>query len=405
MRPSSRFVADTRTTMRRTTLRGTAARLVAILVLLALVPATTARAAVTLYEKDQTSLDVELRLMAWGVQAGPDLVPSGTGAPPDQEGEIYDFFVRHARIVVRAKLSSSLEIYLQAGEDNIGSKILTEDAGLRFKDAMLNFKHSEGMQLAVGQFKVPFLRQSLETEFNQLLVDRSITAAIPPSIEGGRDDGGMIWGNRGGMQYRLAVFDGSDQEDTNTNSSLRGSARVSYNWFTREPGIIFTGTTFGKQKILQIGGQGDWQDGRTDPRDAPAYQDERRDYRAWAFDYFYEQPYRSGWALVTEGAWIQRRDDYLTAGLDTLSTHAGYVQAGVLIPWECGIGHLQITGRYELLDTERGASSTDVRGRTFGLTWFLKGHDRKIQFDHVTLHESPVELDNDAYRISFAATF
>jgi len=400
MRPTNRFAATARAGGRRA-----AARLGVILILVALVPAAPARAAVTLYEKDQTRLEMEFRLMAWGVQAGPDLIPVGAGAPPDQEGEIYDFLVRRARILVRARLSNSLEIFFQAGEDNMGSKILKDDAGFRFKDAMLNFRHSEGLQLAVGQFKVPFLRQNLESGFNQLLVDRSITTAIRPAVEGQRDDGGMIWGNRGGMQYRVAVFDGSDQEDTNTHSSLRGSARVSYNWFTPEPGFGFTGTTFGKQKILQVGGQGDWQDGRTDPRDATAFQTERRDYRAWAFDYFYEQPYRSGWSLVTEGAWIQRRDDYLTDGLDTLSTHAGYVQAGVLFPWEVGIGHLQVSGRYELLDTDRGAASTDVRGRTFGLTWFLKGHDRKIQFDHTTLHESPVESDNDAYRISFAATF
>jgi hypothetical protein len=400
MRPTIRFAAITRAGARRA-----AARLGVILILVVFLPAGPARAAVTLYEKDQTRLEMEFRLMAWGVQAGPELIPSGAGAPPDQEGEIYDFFVRRARILVRATISSSLELYFQAGEDNMGSKILKDDSGFRFKDAMLNFRHSDGLQLAVGQFKVPFLRQNLESGFNQLLVDRSITTAIRPAVEGQRDDGGMIWGNHGGLQYRVAVFDGSDQEDTNTNSSLRGSARVSYNWFTPEPGFGFTGTTFGKQKVLQIGGQGDWQDGRTDPRDATAFQTERRDYRAWAFDYFYEQPYKSGWALVTEGAWIQRRDDYLTAGLDTLSTHAGYVQVGVRFPWECGIGHLQLSGRYELLDTDRGTASTDIRGRTFGLTWFLKGHDRKIQFDHVTFHESPVELDNDAYRLSFAATF
>jgi Phosphate-selective porin O and P len=404
MRPSYWFAAIARAGARRAAREG-AVRLGVILTLAGFMPAAPARAAVTLYEKDQTRLEMEFRLMAWGVQAGPDLIPSGTEAPPDQEGEIYDFFVRRARILVRAKLSSALEIYLQAGQDNIGSKVLKDDAGFRFKDAMLNFRHTDGLQLAVGQFKVPFLRQNLESGFNQLLVDRSIATAIRPAVEGQRDDGGMIWGNHGGMQYRVAVFDGADQEDTNSHSGLRGSARVSYNWFTREPTYGFTGTTFGQQKILQVGGQGDWQDGRTDPRDATAFQSERRDYRAWAFDYFYEQPYKSGWALVTEGAWIQRRDDYLTDGFDTLSTHAGYVQAGVRFPWEVGIGHLQVFGRYELLDTDRGAVSTDVRGRTFGLTWFLKGHDRKIQFDHVTLHESPVESDNDAYRLSFAATF
>jgi len=127
MRPTRRFAAITRAGERRA-----AARLGVILIISSFVPSGPTRAAVTLYEKDQTRLEMEFRLMAWGVQAGPELIPGGAGAPPDQEGEIYDFFVRRARILVRARLSSSLEIFFQAGQDNIGSKILKDDAGFRF---------------------------------------------------------------------------------------------------------------------------------------------------------------------------------------------------------------------------------------------------------------------------------
>jgi hypothetical protein len=363
--------------------------------------------AVTLLEGEKGKLDMEIRLMAWAMLTGPDLIPgTNTMPPPEQEENIQDFLVRRARLLLRAQISKSLEIAIQLGQDNIGSKVLRDDAGFRFKDAVLNYKRADALQLMVGQFKVPFLRQNLQSGFNQLLADRSLVTALRPAIEGSRDQGGMVWGNRGGLQYRLAAFDGSDQEDTNVSSSLRGSARVSWNWFTPEPGFSMTGTTFGQKRILQVGVQGDAQSGRIDARDDPSFTTEARAYSAWAVDAFYDQPFGGGaWALTLEGAWVNRRDDYETDGLATRVVDASYAQAGVLIPGHLGPGRVQLVGRYERIDSDRAGSIVEFDARTFGFTWFTTGHDRKIQFDHIEARERPVDLDDNAYRLSFVATF
>lgn len=364
-------------------------------------------AAMTLVEGDKGKLEMEMRLMVWAVDNGSELIPGiNTTPPPSQEENIEDFFVRKARLLLHGQISKSLDIYLQVGQDNIGSKVLKDDVGFRVKDAFINYWKVESLQLVVGQFKVPFLRQNLESPFNQILVDRSLVTALRPNIEGSRDQGGMIWGNHGGLQYRAGVFDGSDQEDTNTRSSLRGSARVSWNWFNPEPVFGFTGTSLGQKRVLQVGIQGDAQNRRLDSRDAAAFVTEARDYRNRAVDVFFDQPFSNGaWALTVEGAWVQRRDDYVTDGLATRTIDGSYVQSAVLIPGHVGPGRLQLAGRYERIDSDRGGLSSDLHARTFGLTWFTKGHDRKIQFDHIDSVERPTDLDDNIYRLSFVVIF
>src|SRR5437867_5340456 len=99
-----------------------------------------ARAWTTLAEGEKGKLEVEARLMFWAVSAGRDDLPAGTPAPPVQTESIQDFFVRRARLLLRAQLSPSLEIYAQVGQDNAGSKIARDDAGLRIKDMYLSYR-------------------------------------------------------------------------------------------------------------------------------------------------------------------------------------------------------------------------------------------------------------------------
>jgi len=369
---------------------------------LAAAQASPARAWITLAEGEKGKLEVETRLMFWGVSAGPDDVPSGT---PAQQENVQDFFLRRARIALRAQPSPKLELYTQFGQDNIGSKISVDETGFRIKDMYLNYKIVDGFQVTVGQFKVPFLRQNLESSHNQLLVDRAVLPGLRPAREGTRDTGAMMWGNLGGFQYRTAVFDGSDQEDSNSHSSFRGSARTSYNWFTHEPGAGLTGATLGQKRVLQIGAQTDAQNQRVDGKDDAGFTAELRDYRAYAADVFYDEPFNGTWALTVEGAWLDRRDNYENPALATRSIRGYYAQAGFLLPGHVGHGRLQIAGRYEDLNMERGSAETSVTNRGGAISFLGKGHDRKIQLDHTRRREEPTDLDNDEVRLSVIAVF
>jgi hypothetical protein len=363
-----------------------------------------ARAWITLVEGEKGKVELETRLMAWAVREGSEFpLPAGT---PAQDESVNDFMIRRVRLLLRAQASSRLEVYLQFGQDNVNSKISADETGFRIKDAYLNYKRAEPFQLMVGQFKVPFLRQNLQSAFNQLLVDRAVLPSLRPAREGSRDEGGMVWGNLGGFQYRAAVFDGSDQEDTNAGGSLRGASRLSYNWFTKETGAGYTGTTVGEKRILQIGAQGDRQNDRFDSRDDTGFTTELRNYRALAFDLFYDEPFRGGhWGFTFEGAFLDRRDNYDNPALVTRHVDGYYAQAGLLLPGGGVPGRFQLTGRYEDLDTERDPATTTVRNRTFGLNWYAAGHPRKIQLDYTRRREEPTALDNDEVRLSMIATF
>ncbi|MEE9218874.1 MAG: porin [Acidobacteriota bacterium] len=371
---------------------------VALFLLLALVPCapatSSARAAADDEEIDL--FDWELRLMFWGVSAGRESVAG-------QEERIEDFFTRRARIVLKARPADDLSLRFQFGHDNAGSKISEEDNGLRIKDAFLNYRVNNGFQILAGQFKIPFLRHNLESGFKQLLVDRAKLPALRPAKEGARDIGGMAWGNRGGFQYRTAVFDGSDQEQKNDRSSLRGTLRVSYNWFTHEHGLDYTATSVGRRRILQLGAQVDAQNDRLDPKDDAGFDTLPRDYRAWAAEVFYDEPFGGGWALTFEGAWLDRRDDYADPALDERRIEGFYAQAGALLPGKVGPGRLQIVARYEDFDTERGAALSKRTNRSAGITYFGRDHKFKIQLEYTDRREEPDEIDNDQVRLSVSA--
>jgi len=354
---------------------------------------------------EKKKIEFELRLMFWAVSGGPEDLPTGTPVPTAQTENIQDFFLRRGRLILKAQGSPRLDIYAQFGQDNAGSKISRDDAGFRIKDLYLNYKRADALQVVVGQFKVPFLRQNLQSDFELLLVDRAFASSLRPAIEGTRDQGGMVWGNKGGFQYRAAVFDGADQEDNNPTSSLRGSARVSWNWFTPEKGLSYTSTALGEKRILQVGLQGDSQNHRPDSKDDTGFTTESRSYRAWAADLFYDQPFAGTWVVTFEGAWIERRDDYDTPGVDTRSISGYFAEAGLLLPWKIGPGRLQVSGRYEDLDTDRGPATSSISLRSAGITYYAAGHARKIQLDYTQRHERPIELDNDEVRLSVIASF
>ncbi len=350
---------------------------------------------------EKPKLEIETRFMFWGVSSGEEL--GAAVAVPPQAENVQDFLIRRARVLFRYRPTDSLELYLQAGQDNYGAKIVNDEAGFRVKDFYVNWKALEPFQVTAGQFKVPFLRQNLESGFNQLLVDRTVVTALRPARDGSRDVGVMGWGNAGGFQYRAALFDGSDQEDLNSTSSPRGSGRIAWNWGARETGLSYSGTTVGKSKLLQLGLQADVQSDRVDPLDL-GFTTDLRDYGAWAFDAYFDCPFGEGWAVTAEGAWIERRDDYQDPMLGSRYLDAFYFQAGLLLPMEMKGTRLQVAGRLDSLDSHRPSARAGSKAGTLGLSWFIKGHDQKIQLDYTHRTEQP-KLDNDVVRLSLVMVF
>jgi hypothetical protein len=341
--------------------------------------------------------DAEVRLMSWA-----DLSEQQTTAA-GQPGHVTDFLVRRARLSVQARVSDRISASFQIGQDNIGGRLLTPDSGITIKDAYVNLRATNVFQLAVGQFKVPFLRANLESGFNQLLVDRGTLSGFRPAREGSRDIGAMAWGNVRRTQYRVAVFGGSDQDLATAGGNIRLTARVAHNWFTAENGLGYSGTSIGSSRVLQVAAQADLQNTRVDSRDDASFRQLGRDYRAYALEAFVEYPI-GRWAVTGEGAWLARDDHYVQALMPTREIRGSYAQAGLLLPPGPGAGRLQIGARREDWRTERDPASTDNDRTTVGGTYFISGHRRKVQADYSVKREEP-EISNDEFRLSLVMVF
>jgi hypothetical protein len=341
-------------------------------------------------------IDAEVRLMSWA-----DV--SGQSAAARQPDTTTDFFVRRARLVVQARLSDRIAVSFQLGQDNIGAKALTADGGITLKDAYVNFRATNAFQVAFGQFKIPFLRANLESGFNQVLVDRGTLPTLRPAREGSRDVGAMTWGNAGGVQYRVAMFDGSDQDAGTAGGDLRLTARVAHNWFARETGFAYSGTSLGTTRVLQIAAQADLQNSRVDPRDESQFRSIARDYRAYALEAFLDQPIAK-WAVTADAAWFARDDNYLDDVTPARRLGGHSVQAALLLPRGIGPGRLQLALRREDWDTDRGPVSAQTVRTTTGGTYYVKEHARKVQVDYTVKREMP-EIRNDELRLSVVLVF
>jgi hypothetical protein len=346
---------------------------------------------------DSPKYHVEARFMFWGDASGRQSIPG-------QQQRIDDFFIRRARLVFDGRPTESITLYVQLGQDNVAAKVLTEDGSIRIKDAYLTYRAAGALQFTAGQFKIPFLRANLESGFNQVLVDRGSLGSQRPAREGSRDLGVMAWGNMAGLQYRVALYDGSDQEAANARSGVRSSTRVAYNWFANERGLGYTGSYLGTTRVLHVAAQLDIQGSRLDARDESGFQSRPRDYRAYALEAFFEQPFARASALTVDGAWFDRQDDYVESGVATRQLRGYYVQSAFLLPGEIGFGRLQFAFRREAWDAERGPVDRRTTRTTAGATYYLKGHSRKVQTDYTRKHEAP-EISNDELRVSVALVF
>ena len=80
------------------------------------------------------------------------------------------------------------------------------------------------------------------------------------------------------------------------------------------------------------------------------------------------------------------------------------MQGGFLLPGEIGPGRLQLVLRREDWTIERGSAEATSMRDTVGATYYLHGHNRKLQADYTRKRET-IEVKNDELRISASVVF
>jgi len=130
-----------------------------------------------------------------------------------------DFFFRRFRLKFNGHvLRPWLTYRIQLSRDNVKLGQDNDNSGVEFKDFYIDAVYSKKIFPRIGQFKVPFNREQLNSGAALLLVERSI---VNSEFSFGRKLGGALYGLLGNhVAYGSAVFTSTATDDTADASSL-----------------------------------------------------------------------------------------------------------------------------------------------------------------------------------------
>ncbi|HHT9131300.1 MAG TPA: porin [Candidatus Tripitaka californicus] len=241
--------------------------------------------------------------------------------------------------------------------------------GGQLKDAYVDYHFFPELHLRGGQWKVPYNRQNLASDYAKQFIDESITN---DAFSLGRDIGLMVYGAPFDehLEYYAGIFTGRGINATeNTNNQNMLIARVGYRPFGRfndywESDAEYTkqfkaafGTSFATNNGTQIFFNNSLQ---TFPKDAQ--------FRQYGIDSIMK--YR-GFSL--QGEFHLRSLD--RRGFSQSTANGFFVQGGYFpIP-----KRLELAARYAQVDPNVNVSNDLQREFAFGTNWYFSKHHHKIQ--------------------------
>jgi hypothetical protein len=242
--------------------------LAAVAVLLAALPA---HAQFEIATKDGTS-SLKLGLLA---QPQAEWVDSADGA-----GATQNLFLRRLRILMGGRIGEELSFFVETDSPNLGKADATgkKNADSIFiQDVIVTYTFSQGLMVDSGLLLTPNSHNSGQGATTLLPVDYapySFLHSTPTGSRVGRDYGIQARGYlaSGHLEYRLGVFQGAREAES--RNAFRTVGRVVWYPFEAETGFFYTGTNFGRKKILAIGASYDRQD----------------EYKAPALDVYFDWP-------------------------------------------------------------------------------------------------------------------
>ena len=277
------------------------------------------------------------------------------------------------------------------------------------KDMKLSFAKNKAFVPTMGQYKVPFNREVLNSSSVLQVVDRSI---ITDYFEYDRDIGAGVYGLLGGgmIRYDLGVFQG---ESTNVKNDKGDTGML---WAGRVQAALIGGDAkkvkenFAKKPTLMVGAAIagiDVEGGSDSNIGIPSGERVLEDGKVTSFtaDINYRGP-RFNLTGEYIGRWVNPDD----AGVATAYDYGFRVQGGFfLVPKK-----VEVASRYAMVTFDDDAAGVDgdldnVWTFTQGLNYYLSGnHKWKVQLDYTFQREEDlagVESDESMVRAQVQAYF
>jgi hypothetical protein len=202
---------------------------------------------------------------------------------PLTDGYSQNLFLRRARFLVGGSLAKNLTFFFETDSPNAGKVVggTKQGFGMIVQDAFVSWKLRDALILDGGMILTGVARNSLQSATSLMTVDygpHSFLFSVPTQNAAGRDTGFQLRGNplAKRLEYRLGLWAG--QRDASARNALRGTVRLQYSFLTPETGFFYTGSYFGKKKVLAVGGGYDFQ----------------KDYSTLAADAFFDHPLGNG---------------------------------------------------------------------------------------------------------------
>jgi hypothetical protein len=277
----------------------------------------------------------------------------------DGEHTSQSLFMRRMRLLLGGKLGDKLSFFVDTDSPNYGragADGKKNDVNMYVQDAFLTYSVSPTVMVDAGMMLLPLSHNTQQGATTLYAIDYgpgSFAASAPMGSKVGRDYGtqlrAYLLSNH--LELRGAVTQGV--RGTDSSLPLRTTFRAVYYLFDAETGFFYTGTSFGKKRLVAFG----------------ASYDRQRDYSTLAGDVAVDYPVGKAGDTVTFQADYVKYDggDMLGGALpeqDAMLVEGGYYFARVKVS-----PFLQYSRR----TYQRFAIPTETYSQ-LGLTWWQSGH-------------------------------
>jgi phosphate-selective porin OprO and OprP len=336
------------------------------------------------------------------------------------DGPESSFEIRRARLKVGGHgYQPWVKYYFEIDWAQGGSGTTGAGGGTRLIDYRLSLEKFPWLQLRIGQWKVNYNRERVDSSGKQQFVERSIVNTI---FTLDRQQGAMLYGHLFpgttlDLWYYAGVFTGTGRGTSNNDDdNMMWMGRLQWNFLGRDlqfsqsdieyherpAGSLSFGATTNISNFTRFSSSGG---GTISSTMFPIPTTGTGRYRV---DQMLEESafkYR-GFSLQHEYHWKQIKDS--GTGMQT-NLMGSYAQVGYFfhylvpaIPEE-----LELAVRYAFVDPNISVASDKIQEFTSAANWFIAGHQNKITVDlsHLTLAQPGGELTEQRVRLQWDVSF
>ena len=289
----------------------------------------------------------------------------------------------------------------------------------RLIDWRIMLEKFKWLKLRIGQWKINYSRERVDSSGKQTMVERSIMNRVF-TID--RQVGMMLYGrvNPGTIldaNYYLGIYSGSGRATANPDDNMMYMGRIQWNVFGRELKWRQSDVKFHKKPTASIsysaytvkgkctrwsssgcGSIGSKSNAETltgdDAYDFSTSVSDSR-YQVSGMQVGSAMKYR-GWSWQHETHWKKIKDTKAPAGLQNTNMFGGYLQTGYFPHYIISAvpKPLEIAFRYSHVDPNVDAGGDMRQEFTTGFNWFFAGHRNKLTLDvsHLTLEQPSPSL-------------